>query len=110
MRFGFLPGALLAAALLATPALAARQDFTVINRTGHVIVTMNVSPSSSSRWGQDILGREVLANGEQAAVSFDNDEDQCVFDIRVTYDDGTANDERGVNLCEVSTVEFTPPS
>lgn len=107
MRLSLLPGALLAAALCATPALAARQDFTVVNSSGHVIVTLNVSPSRSNRWGPDILGSEVLANGEEASVSFDNDEDQCLFDIRVTYDDGTANDERGVNLCEVSTVEFS---
>ena len=107
MRLGFLPGALLAAALLATPALAGRQDFTLINRTGHVIVTLSVSPSSSNRWGPDLLGREVLANNEEASVSFDNDEEHCLYDIRVTFDDGTANDERGVNLCEVSFVEFT---
>lgn len=108
MKFGLLPGALLAAAFLAAPALAARQDFAVINHSGHVIVTLNVSPSSSNRWGPDLLGREVLANGEQAMMSFDKEEDHCLFDIRVTFDDGTANDERGVNLCEVSEVEFTP--
>ena len=78
--------------------------------TGHVIVTLNVSPSSSNQWGPDILGREVLANGEDAEVTFDRDEDHCNYDIRVTYDDGTANDERGINLCEITEVEFTPSS
>ena len=75
-----------------------------------MIVTLNVSPSSSSQWGPDILGREVLANGEDAEVTFDRDEDHCNYDIRVTYDDGTANDERGINLCETTEVEFTPSS
>ena len=110
MRPGLLSGALLAAALLATPALAGRQDFTLVNSSGHVIVRLNVSPSSSNRWGPDLLGREVLANGEEASVTFDNEEGHCLYDIRVTYDDGTANDERGVNLCEVSFVEFTRSS
>ena len=103
-----LMAAALSMAAISTAAWAAAQDFTLKNRTGHVIVTLNVSPSTSNRWGPDILGREVLANGEDASVTFDRDEDQCSFDIRVTYDDGTANDERGVNLCEVSEVEFTP--
>ena len=75
-----------------------------------MIVTLNVSPSSSSQWGPDILGREVLANGEDAEVTFDRDEDHCNYDIRVTYDDGTENDERGINLCETTEVEFTPSS
>ena len=52
----------------------------------------------------------MLANGEDAEVTFDRDEDHCNYDIRVTYDDGTANDERGINLCEITEVEFTPSS
>ena len=108
MKKLMMAGALLAAAFSATAAWAAPQDFTLKNSTGHVIVTLNVSPSNSDRWGPDILGREVLADGEQAEVTFDRTESQCEFDIRVTYDDGTENDERGINLCETSEVEFTP--
>lgn len=87
-----------------------KQAFQVVNHSGHVIVTLNVSPQGSNRWGPDILGREVLANNEQASVTFDNSEDECVWDIRVTFDDQTMNDERGINLCEISEVEFTPPN
>jgi hypothetical protein len=91
----------------ATVAYAAQQDFTVTNRTGHVIMTLNVSPTSSSQWGPDILGQDVLGDGESAEISFDRNEDQCVWDIRVTYDDGTHNDERGINLCEITEFTFT---
>jgi hypothetical protein len=102
-------GVVAIAAVTATPALAfAPQDFTVTNSTGHVIVTLNVSPNDDNRWGPDILGREILPSGQQAEVTFDRNEDQCVWDIRVTYDDGTENDLRDVNLCETTDVEFTP--
>ena len=107
MRKGLFAGAFLAAAFAASAAWAAAQDFTIHNHTGHVIVTLNVSPSDSNRWGPDILGREVLGDGEATEVSFDRNEDQCVWDIRVTYDDGTENDERGINLCETTDVTFT---
>ncbi|WP_395611854.1 hypothetical protein [Allosphingosinicella sp.] len=107
MRKGFFAAAFLAAAFTASAAWAAAQDFTIHNRTGHVIVTLNVSPTSSNQWGPDILGRDVLANGEDAEVSFDRAEDHCIWDIRVTYDDGTENDERGINLCETTDVTFT---
>ncbi len=49
----------------------------------------------------------MLANGESASLTFDNTEAECVCDIRVSYDDQTQNDERGVNLCEIDTVTCT---
>ena len=107
MKKGLFAAALLSVSLYATAAWAAAQDFTLHNRTGHVIVTLNVSPSNSNNWGPDILGVDVLGDGEDAEVSFDRNQDQCVWDIRVTYDDGTENDERGINLCETTEVEFT---
>jgi len=86
----------------------ARQNFTVVNTTGHVVVTLNVSPSNENTWGPDILGRDVLANGESAAITFERGQTQCMWDIKATYDDGDTTDMRGVNLCSVATVTLTP--
>ena len=85
----------------------ARQDFTLVNNTGHVVMTLNVSPSNSDQWGPDILGQDVLANGQSVQVGFERGEAQCEWDIRATYDDGDTTDSRGVNLCEVATVTLT---
>lgn len=93
--------------LLASPAYAAPQDFTIVNHTGHSVLTLNVSPSASNQWGPDILGVEVLHNGESGHVSFDPDEDHCMYDIRVTYDDGDTGDWRHINLCQTSEIELT---
>jgi hypothetical protein len=87
---------------------AAQQDFSVVNNTGHTVMTLNVSASNEDQWGPDILGADTLANGETAQVSFERGQDQCLWDIRVTYDDGDTSDMRGVNLCEVATVTLTP--
>jgi hypothetical protein len=86
----------------------ARQNFSVVNNSGHVIMTLNVSPSNEDSWGPDILGRDTLANGETAEITFERGESQCNWDIRVTYDDNDTNDMRGVNLCETATVTLTP--
>jgi hypothetical protein len=83
------------------------QDFTITNHTGHTIVTLRVSPTNDANWGPDILGRDMVSNGEQAEVTFDRNEGQCVWDIRVRYDDGTSNDLRAVKLCQTTEVEFT---
>jgi hypothetical protein len=89
------------------PAGQARQNFTINNNTGHVLTTLNVSASNENSWGPDILGRDVLANGESAEISFERGETQCQWDVRATYDDGGTTDARGINLCEVATVNLT---
>jgi hypothetical protein len=84
-------------------------DFTIQNRTGFIITIVNVSASDRNEWGPDIPGRELPADNEDAAVSFEREESQCIFDIKATYDDDTETDVRGVDLCQTSTVEFTAP-
>jgi hypothetical protein len=84
----------------------ARQNFSVVNTTGHVVMTLNVSPTTENEWGPDILGTDVLQNGQTAQVVFDRAEAQCNFDIRATYDDGDTTDVRNVNLCQVGTVNL----
>jgi hypothetical protein len=70
-------------------------------------MTLNVSPNNEDQWGPDILGADTLANGQTATVSFPRSEEQCVWDIRATYDSGDTTDARGVNLCQVATVTLT---
>jgi hypothetical protein len=97
----------LAFSTFASPAFAGQQDFTIINRTGQAIMTLNVSPSDETSWGPDILGVDILAAGEQSEISFDRDEERCNWDIRVTYEDGDTGDWRQVNLCETTTVTLS---
>lgn len=86
----------------------ARQNFTVVNQTGHTVMRLNVSASNDNNWGPDILGSQVLPNGQSADVTFNRNESSCLWDIRATYDDGGTTDIRQVNLCEVGTVNLIP--
>jgi len=86
----------------------ATQDFTLINNTGHTVMTLNVAPTSSDEWGPDILGQDVLANGQSVEISFERGEDQCNWDLRATYDDGDTTDARNVDLCQTTTFTLTP--
>lgn len=89
-------------------AAGSQQDFTIVNNTGQTVMTLNVSPSNSNEWGPDILGTDTLANGQQGQIQFARGQDQCNWDIRVTYEDGETGDWRGINLCETVTVTLTP--
>lgn len=84
----------------------ARQNFSVVNATGHIVVTLNVSPTTENEWGPDILGSAVLQTGQTAQVVFDRAEQQCNYDIRATYDDQDTSEMRNVNLCQVGTVNL----
>jgi hypothetical protein len=93
-----------ASLLTATLAWAAPQDFDIHNKTGQAIITIQVGPSGEDEWGEDILGVDVLADGESGEVTFDRGEEACLFDIRVTYQDGDEGDWRQINLCETTDI------
>lgn len=106
MAFGFFTSALVSVSSV-VGAWLAPQDFTIHNQTGHVVVTLQVSPSSDTNWGPDILGVDVLQSGQSADITFDRDETICLWDIRVTYSDGDTGDWRQINLCETTDVTLT---
>lgn len=104
MALSLFAGALLA---VSSAVALAPQDFTIVNHTGQAVMTLNVSPADSNEWGPDILGTDVLGDDEQSAITFDRDEEQCVWDIRVTYQSGGAGEWRGINLCETLEIELS---
>ena len=60
-----------AALLVAASSIAAAADYYVeiTNQTGYTIMYMYVSPAKSDSWEEDVLGKEVLANGETRRVN-----------------------------------------
>jgi len=96
--------AALLVSLVPSTTYAADQDFTLVNATGYTIEQVYVSPSKSSDWEEDVLGRDVLADGENVRISFPKRESVCTWDLKVVYDDGEAATWSGFNLCEVSRI------
>lgn len=94
---------------LAMPSLsvAGDQDFTLINKTGYEIGEVYVAPSKSDEWEEDVLGQDVLGNGERVDINFSHKTKSCLWDLKVvfTVDDSTAEWDR-FNLCEVSKINI----
>ena len=104
-RMAFAASALVGLAISGTVALAADQDFSLVNATGYEISALYVAPSKSSDWQEDVLGQDVLGDGQQANVNFSRDSETCNWDLKVVYsDDNTSAEWIGVNLCELSAV------
>jgi len=84
-------------------ALAAPQDFTLVNDTGYEIKNVYISPTSSDDWGDDVLGEDTLATGDSQEITFPEGRSQsCHWDMKVTYQDDTSHEWKNLNLCEIS--------
>ncbi len=84
------------------------QDFNIINKTGHIVKELNVSTSDKDDWGPNLLGSDVMRDGESGKVTIKHEADDCMWDIRATYDDGDTTEMKKVDLCTVSTVTLNP--
>lgn len=95
---------LMVAALVAVPAAhAGTQDFTLINQTGVDVYSLYISESSSDDWEEDVLGEDMLLDGDRVDISFSG-RSACLWDMLVTDDEGGEVAFQGINLCEASVV------
>lgn len=60
-------------------------DFELVNKTGYDINEIFVSPTKMKDWGEDIMGRDVLLDGESVDIAFDTEESERKWDIYVTW-------------------------
>lgn len=90
--------------MAASPSMAADQDFTLKNRTGYTIDRVYVSAAKTDDWEEDVMGRDILGDGESVDIEFAASEGACRFDLKVVYDDKEEAIWEGLNLCSISTV------
>jgi hypothetical protein len=92
---------------VATSALAAeaKQDFTLVNKTGYELNAVFVSPGHGDAWGEDVMGRDTLGDGESVHITFKRAEKTCEWDLKVVYtvDDSSAV-WHDIDLCSVSKI------
>jgi hypothetical protein len=96
-----LVASILAAAMAASPAhaLAGAGNFTLVNRTGANISSLQIRRVGTGAW-QPLGGNP--AAGSRVAVAFANPD--CAFDIQASLADGKTALFGGVNLCDVTVV------
>ena len=83
----------------AAPAHAEAGNFTLVNRTGAAITSLQIRRVGTTAW-QSLGGNP--ANGSRTAVAFANPD--CAFDIKASLAGGGTATFPGVNLCDVTTV------
>lgn len=84
-------------------------DFNLVNMTGYTIRDIYVSPTKEKNWGEDIMERDMLGDGETVEISFAPGETDHLWDIYVTWD-GYESDEDvfwiGLDLSTISEISL----
>lgn len=89
--------------MVASKASAGTQDFTLVNETGVAIHNLFISESAKDDWEEDVLGEDVLENGESVTITFSGKK-ACLWDMMVKDEDGEAMYWRKIDLCKVEKV------
>ncbi len=87
-----------------TQGRAANPDFVVVNRSPKTVTQLFVSPAQADKWGEDRMPG-VLKPGERYTVRLPRD-GQCQYDVRVIYDDKTAEERRRQDVCRIEELAF----
>jgi hypothetical protein len=80
-----LAGLLAGASSCSSPAGAPGRvsGFTLDNFTGYTLRGIYISPSDSAQWEENILGSDVVAEGNSVIVRFSPDEKVALWDLRI---------------------------
>ncbi|TAD80227.1 MAG: hypothetical protein EA001_01080 [Oscillatoriales cyanobacterium] len=94
---------------LSAPSAKAQTEsvtFTLVNGTSEVMTHFYASPPSTSSWESDILGQDVLNPNEYVNITVDDGREDCTYDFRAIFADGTESVSRG-SVCNGDSYTYT---
>jgi hypothetical protein len=96
-------GLVLAVAALTGSFAADERDITVVNGTGYGIKFLGFNNPGDDDWSVNELG-SVFEDGANIYVKFNDADDGCVWNIRISWAEGDYPDVlwRNVDLCKLS--------
>lgn len=97
-------------ALTAFSSLADTMKISVINNSGKIMTGVYFSPPKDDNWGENMLQESIDDRGKEdfqwEPVNYGGPEDDCVFDVRAEYDDGTVSNLWAMDLCAEASLNF----
>ncbi len=93
----------------APPQKAGRLKIAIENKTTKQVESVYISPRESSEWSEDILGKDMLSNGEFGTLTIPSGYGKsCFFDLKVVYPDGKIEVWKGLDFCKYYTFQLFP--
>jgi hypothetical protein len=78
----------------------AKQDFTLVNKIGFTINNLYITTHDANEWGEDILGKDAMPNGDELDIQFHPKENVCLWDLRIEDKDGNYIEWENIDLCK----------
>lgn len=88
----------------AAPPPSAEHDVTLENRAARPIQQVLISPTDAGDWGDDRLANSISV-GDAATLHYRGD---CVADIRVVFDNRSAEERRSIDICSRRRIVILP--
>jgi len=85
---------------------AGDQDFTLVNKTGVTITHVLVSPHDDNNWGEDVLGKDTLADDDSVEIRFSRSETSEFWDLKIIDKEGNSIVWGNLNLLKISKVKL----
>jgi len=80
---------------------AGDQDFVLVNKTGYDIDEVYVAPANVTKWGEDVMGKDTLDNGDKVTIEFSHKEKECLWDMKIVFSDKEEAVWEDFDLCKV---------
>ncbi|MEY2565178.1 MAG: hypothetical protein QOH88_3371 [Verrucomicrobiota bacterium] len=103
-------GAICLLSLLGTGRIYAEEgelDFTLHNATGKVLDQVFVGPTTSEDWGDDVMGKDVVGDGESVLIKFHPKATAKHWDLKIVFDDGKWNMWTNFDLSTISDITIS---
>lgn len=94
--------------LAGSAAQAANRHVDIVNKTGMTMKHFYASSTGTDDWEEDILGRDVIEDGETFDINIDDGTGACRFDFKAVFDNGKSLVRKSINVCEISTFTYRP--
>ncbi|HET8897637.1 MAG TPA: hypothetical protein VFN09_02475 [Rhodanobacteraceae bacterium] len=100
--------------MAAAPGIALASDVVFVNQSSWDIHEVYLSPASQSTWGEDFLGDDILAHGDELTITdveegkwdvkvVDEDGDECVIeDVYLNSDDKWVIKDKDLLACQAA--------
>lgn len=75
-------------------------SFVLVNRSRSRVSELYLSLTDEESWGDDRLGDDTVPAGATKVIRLPRG--QCVWDLRVVFANGEANEKRRLNLCQLT--------
>ena len=80
----------------------------IVNNTGHQIYFIFISPSDNETWGEDLLGEDILENGQTFTYQLPQPLNRVnVYDIRLEDEDEDAYTKMKITMTNNARIVFT---